>query len=139
VSSPGDLGDIGGLIEAAHAARSRAYAPYSRFRVGAALLASDGRIFSGCNVENSSYPAGICAERAALANAVVAGMREFAAIVVSTEASEPTPPCGICRQVLVEFAPNLTIVSVTAGGASLRWSLHDLLPAPFTPQSLAHA
>jgi len=139
VSAPERRDDIAVLVEAASVARERAYAPYSSFRVGAALLADDGRVFTGCNVENSSYPAGICAERGAVATAVASGARKFATIVVSTDADQPTPPCGICRQVLVEFAPRLTVISVTTGGLSARWTLGELLPAPFTPASLAHA
>ncbi len=139
MNAPASRDDIARLIAAAQAAMAHAYAPYSGFRVGSALLADDGRIFGGCNVENSSYPAGICAERSAIANAVVSGARAFSTIVVATEADQPTPPCGICRQVLVEFAPALIVVSVTAGGASAQWALRDLLPAPFTPASLAHA
>jgi cytidine deaminase len=139
VNAPGSRDDIAGLIAAAQAAMTRAYAPYSGFRVGSALQADDGRVFDGCNVENSSFPAGICAERSAIANAVVSGARAFSTIVVATEADQPTPPCGICRQVLVEFAPEMTVISVTAGGARAQWSLRDLLPAPFTPASLAHA
>ncbi|MCC6774539.1 MAG: cytidine deaminase [Gemmatimonadaceae bacterium] len=139
MSAPDRRDDIAGLVEAASVARERAYAPYSRFRVGAALLADDGRVFSGCNVENSSDPAGICAERGAVASAVVSGARRFSALVVSTEADQPTPPCGVCRQVLVEFAPLLTVVSVTTSGLSARWTMGELLPSPFTPASLAHA
>ena len=126
------------LREAAAGAMSRAYSPYSDFRVGVALLASDGTVMSGCNVENSSFPAGICAERGALAAAVVAGHRSFTHLAIMTDAEEPTSPCGMCRQALVEFAPGLQIASHTTSGAEARWSLADLLPHPFTPQSLHH-
>ncbi len=114
----------------------RAYAPYSRFRVGAALLSRDGRIFAGCNVENASYPVTVCAERVALGAAVAAGVREFEAVVVVTEAQTPTPPCGMCRQALVEFAPDLTVWAETTHGATARWTLGGLLPDPFTPARL---
>jgi cytidine deaminase len=124
------------LRERAFAAMDRAYAPYSGFRVGAALLSSDGSVSEGCNVENASYPAGICAERAAVATAVSRGSRAFEAIVIATEAEEPSPPCGICRQVLVEFSPHMTIVSVNRAGRDQRWVLDELLPMAFTPQSL---
>ena len=116
-----------------------AYAPYSKFRVGAALVCSDGSISVGCNVENCAYPAGICAERAALSGAIAAGQRTFSMLVVATEADSPTPPCGLCRQALVEFAPSLQVVSVTARGAIARWDLDGLLAHPFTPSSLAHS
>jgi cytidine deaminase len=124
------------LIERARGALERAYAPYSHFKVGAALLASDGSVTEGCNVENASYPASLCAERTAVATAVARGVREFSAIVIATEAAQPTPPCGICRQVLMEFAPQLVVVSVTRGGAEARWTMSDLLPDAFTPTSL---
>ena len=126
------------LRAAALGAMSRAYAPYSNFRVGAALQDKDGRVFIGCNVENASFGGTICAERAALAAALVAGSRTFDRLVVATEATEPTPPCGVCRQVLVEFAPTIEIVSVTAAGQEARWTLDALLPSPFTPHSLTH-
>lgn len=114
----------------------RAYAPYSNFRVGAALLGSDGSVTEGCNVESAAYPAGICAERAALAAAVARGVRGFRSITIVTSAGEPTPPCGMCRQALIEFSPELEIVSVTRSGKEARWILSDLLPHAFTPQSL---
>jgi cytidine deaminase len=124
------------LRERATAAMEQAYAPYSGFRVGAALLAADGSVDHGCNVENVAYPAGICAERAAVAAAVARGVRTFAAIVIVTEAETPTPPCGMCRQVLMEFAPGLMVQSTTRGGASARWVMSDLLPEAFTPTSM---
>ena len=123
---------------AALAAMERAYAPYSDFRVGAVLVGDDGSVFAGCNVENSAYPVGICAERAALAAAVAAGVRRFDILVVVTEADEPTPPCGMCRQALVEFTPDLAIVSYTKHGGEAQWSLATLLPHPFTPAALSH-
>lgn len=124
------------LRERALAAMDRAYAPYSNFRVGAALLGSDGSITEGCNVENASYPAGMCAERSAVGAAVARGVRTFEAIVIATDADEPTPPCGICRQVLEEFAPTLVVVSCTRAGGEARWTLDQLLPKAFTPRSL---
>ncbi|MEJ7808837.1 MAG: cytidine deaminase [Gemmatimonadaceae bacterium] len=122
--------------EAAFVAMERAYAPYSGFRVGAALVGDDGSLFAGCNVENAAYPAGICAERGAIAAAVAQGVRAFQFIVVATEAAEPTPPCGMCRQVLVEFAPALRVVSCTRSGVTAHWNLAELCPHPFSPHSL---
>ena len=124
------------LTERAMGAMERAYAPYSGFRVGAALLAADGSVTEGCNVENAAYPAGICAERAAVAAAVTRGVRSFRALVIATEADTPALPCGMCRQVLMEFSPELSVVSVTRAGAESRWSMAELLPHAFTPTSL---
>ena len=124
------------LRERALAAMERAYAPYSRFRVGAALLGTDGSVTEGCNVENASFPAGICAERGALAAAVARGIHSCESLTIATEADEPAPPCGMCRQALVEFAPHLVVVSVTRDGAEARWTLDELLPKAFTPNSL---
>lgn len=128
------------LLAHAADARERAYAPYSNFRVGAALLAADGTIVVGCNVENASFPAGTCAERVALGAAVASGLRRFTAIAISSDATTPTPPCGICRQALAEFGTELVVVSQSAGTArdaqAARWTLAELLPHPFTPSSL---
>jgi len=124
------------LRERAFAAMERAYAPYSNFRVGAALLASDGSISEGCNVENAAFPAGICAERSAVSAAVARGNRSFETILITTEAEDPTPPCGMCRQVLEEFSPHMSVVSVTRDGREARWTLDELLPKAFTPHSL---
>lgn len=126
-------------LAAATGAMERAYAPYSHFPVGAALVCADGSVAVGCNVENAAYPAGICAERSALSAAVAAGHRNFRVLVVTSNADEPSPPCGLCRQALVEFAPGLDVVSVTRAGARARWTLAELLAHPFTPASLAHA
>jgi cytidine deaminase len=128
------------LEKAARTVMEKAYAPYSDFRVGAALRGDDGSIATGCNVENASSPAGICAERAAVANAVARGVRRFTHLAIATRADQPTPPCGMCRQVLVEFAApgDLEIVSVTSNGARALWRLNDLAPVPFTGDSLAH-
>ena len=125
------------LVSAAETAMLRAYAPYSKFRVGAALRAADGSIHLGCNVENASYPAGLCAERTALSRAIADGVREFSAIVICTEAAVPTPPCGICRQVLHEFAPMLHVTSITTSGERQTWRLDALLPAAFAANLMA--
>jgi cytidine deaminase len=124
------------LRERALAVMDRAYAPYSGFKVGAALLGCDGSMHDGCNVENAAYPVGLCAERGALASAIAHGSQKFEAVVIATEAEEPTPPCGMCRQMLEEFSPHMLVVSFTRAGGEARWSLDDLLPKAFTPHSL---
>lgn len=133
---PGDERTMTLLRERAFAAMERAYAPYSNFRVGAALLGSDGSVTEGCNVENAAFPAGLCAERGAVAAAVARGIRGFEAVVIATEADDPTPPCGVCRQMLVEFSPQMTVIAVTRDGREGRWTLEELLPKAFNPHSL---
>jgi len=107
--------------------------------VGAALRATDGTVVAGCNVENAAFPAGTCAERGALAAAVATGHRDFDLLVVATDATEPTAPCGMCRQALAEFAPSLHVVAITTGGKRAEWVLSELLPQPFTPGSLSNS
>jgi cytidine deaminase len=119
-----------GLVGEARRALRRAHAPYSRFRVGAALLGQSGRVYVGVNVENASYGLTICAERAAVARAVADGERRFARLAIASSSGRPTVPCGACRQVLAEFAPNLPIVLAARGGAR-RTSLARLFPKPF--------
>lgn len=123
------------LLAAARQVQTQAYAPYSKFRVGAALEAADGRVFVGCNVENASYGLTICAERAAVCAAVSAGVREFRRAVVVSNVDPPAAPCGACRQVLAEFGLNLPIEGV-GSARTVRWRLAELLPAAFGPEQL---
>jgi cytidine deaminase len=126
------------LVQAARDIRAIAYAPYSGFHVGAALLAGD-RILTAVNVENASYPLSVCAERNAVATAVAAGTTDVRAVAVVTDAETPTPPCGGCRQVLFEFGgPGMAVIAENADG-SVRtyWSLDELLPHAFGPRDLA--
>jgi cytidine deaminase len=123
------------LLDAALAVQRQAYAPYSRFRVGCALEAEDGRIFVGCNVENASYGLTICAERAAVCAAVAAGVQRFVRAVVVSDADPPAAPCGACRQVLSEFGRDLPIDGVGARG-TVHWSIGELLPAAFGKEQL---
>jgi cytidine deaminase len=119
------------LYAAADAARERAHAPYSRFRVGVALHLDDGSIVTGCNVENASYGLTVCAERNAIGAMVVAG-RALVAVALVVDSGAPTPPCGACRQVLAEFGePTLEIRSKNLAGEEARWTLGELLPSAF--------
>jgi len=122
------------LISKATEARELAYAPYSKYRVGSAVLASDGRICTGCNVENASYPACVCAERVALTSAVAAGHRDFVAIAVVTR--DGGTPCGICRQVMAELGSDMTVYIANADGTYRTTSVQALLPDAFTADSL---
>ena len=125
---------ISELFKAAEQAQKMAYAPYSRFAVGAALLAADGTIYTGCNVENASYGLGICAERNAIAHAVSCGAKQFTAVAVVTE--NGVTPCGACRQVLAEFAPGMTVYVADTRGNQRVYSLAELLPDAFGPGHL---
>ena len=123
------------LIGRARDAMRNAWAPYSEFRVGAAIEAVDGRVFVGCNVESASYGLTICAERMALGAAVAAGARSLRRVAVTTEVEPPAAPCGACRQLLAEFGLNLEVIA--AGPTSeRRWTLAALLPDAFTKESL---
>ena len=126
------------LFEAARAIQARAYAPYSRFKVGAAIATPDGRIFSGCNVENAAYPVGSCAEAGAIAAMVAAGETRIAAIVVMGDGEHLVTPCGGCRQRIREFASPDTPVHV-AGPEGIRksFTLDELLPFSFGPDNLS--
>jgi len=122
------------LVQMAQTARAQAYVPYSRFAVGAALLAHDGAIYVGCNVENASYGLAICAERNAIAHAVASGARQFEAVAVVTE--NGVTPCGACRQVLAEFGPNMLVIVADTAGNQRRYRLSELLPDAFGPDQL---
>jgi len=128
----------GELERRARAAQQHAYAPYSKFQVGAAVQ-MNGAVFAGANVENASYPLSVCAERNAIAAAVASGATSLEAVAVCTSASPPSSPCGACRQVLMEFAADPTAVRVVAfnpGGERRSWTLAELLPAAFSGREL---
>jgi cytidine deaminase len=124
------------LTQAARSAARSAYAPYSHFRVGAAILTGSGRIYSGANVENASYGLCNCAERTAIFAAAAAGERRLRAVVVYTPTASPTLPCGACRQVIHEFGPKATILSLCRTAAQVETTLDQLLPSAFGPASL---
>ena len=125
------------LVAAATGVMAHAYSPYSNVRVGAALRAADGRVFTGCNVENASFGMTLCAERTAVVKAVSEGAREFTALAIATSLDGALMPCGACRQVLFEFAPALRVIVAGAGGERVETSLGDLLPEAFGPADLA--
>ena len=124
------------LVDLAFTMLERSYAPYSHFPVGAALLCADGTVFTGCNVENAAYGSTICAERTALVKAVSEGRREFAAIAVVGRGEDYCWPCGACRQMLYEFAPELTVLVGRGDGDFVKLPLKELLPHGFGPASL---
>jgi cytidine deaminase len=124
------------LVARAHAARERAYAPYSRFFVGAAVRADDGRVFDGANVENAAYGLTICAERVAAASAVAGGARRIDAIAIVGGSSRPATPCGACRQFLYEFNSGMLVVAESPSGERKEWRLSDLLLDGFGPGDL---
>lgn len=123
------------LWQAARDAHDRAYAPYSGFRVGAAVEGIDGSVHAGCNVENASYGLSMCAERVAIGVAVAAGVTRFRRVVVVSDCDPPAAPCGACRQVLAEFAPEAEVAAV-GPEQTKRWLVRDLLPDAFSPDQL---
>jgi cytidine deaminase len=125
------------LFAAAEAIRAKAYAPYSKFSVGAAILADDGQIYSGCNIENAAYPIGNCAEASAIAAMIAGGAKRIARIYVTGPGSAPVTPCGGCRQRIREFADlDITVISHGVEGEPLKVSLETLLPHSFGPEFL---
>jgi cytidine deaminase len=125
------------LVARAVGVMAHAHSPYSNVRVGAALRAEDGRIFTGCNVENASFGMTLCAERTAVVKAVSEGVRTFTALAIATSLDRALMPCGACRQVLHEFAPTLRVIVLGANGERVQTTLAKLLPDAFGPQSLA--
>lgn len=124
------------LEKAARLAAKASYSPYSKFRVGAAILTGSGKIYSGCNVENASYGLCNCAERTAIFSAAAAGERSLQAVVVYTPTKEATSPCGACRQVINEFGPDALVISICDSAAKIETTLDQLLPHAFGPENL---
>lgn len=125
------------LVNAAKEGFENAYAPYSNFHVGAAALTANGKVVKGCNVENASYGLTVCAERNCLAQGVISGEKSFSAIVIYTNQEKLTPPCGACRQVIVEFlAPDALVMAVNHNNDKKQWTVNELLPDAFTPKDL---
>ena len=125
------------LLEAALRVRNNAHAPYSNFKVGAAIEAEDGRIFTGCNVENATYGLTVCAERVALFKGISEGARKFTRIAVAADTPRLTPPCGACRQILWEFCGNAELTLVNLAGQTETLPVRDLLPRPFDDSFLS--
>ena len=119
------------LLEAALAARKNAHAPFSKFQVGAAIETDDGRIFTGCNVENATYGLTVCAERVAVFKAISEGARKFTRIAVAADTDTLTPPCGACRQILWEFCGDAELTLVNLAGKTETFHLRELFPRPF--------
>lgn len=132
VRPPAHIRGYDRLVESAREARDRSYAPYSGFRVGAALLARDGKIYSAANLESVSSGAAICGERAAIAKAVSKGEKEFEALAVVAECEEPVAPCGICRQNLIEFGDEIKVIMANTRGDAEIATVRELLPKGFT-------
>ncbi len=124
------------LLSAALAVRRNAVAPFSRFQVGAALEDSDGRIHTGCNVENATYGLTLCAERVAVFKAISEGIRKFRRVAIAADTEQLTPPCGACRQILWEFCGDIQIVLLNPRGKTETYQLKDLFPNPFDVSSL---
>ena len=119
------------MLESARTARDAAYAPYSNFKVGAAVLTADGQIFTGCNIENASFGASMCAERVAIFSALAAGQRQIKALAVIADTPQPVAPCGLCRQVLSEFSPDCQVIMANLKGEYHVVKMADLLPSVF--------
>ena len=125
------------LVEQAKAAMERAYSPYSSVRIGAAVLTRDGKVFTGCNIENVSYGLSCCAERTAIFKAVSEGRRDLVAIAVVGSSKEFTSPCGACRQVMAEFNPKMRVIRRGTDGYASETTAQDLLPSAFSPEGLS--
>lgn len=132
------MSDYTQLIKKAESAKKTAFAPYSHFPVGAALLTSDGNIFIGCNIESSSYGLTMCAERVAMFKALSEGERDFEAIAIATDIDSFCPPCGACRQVLWDFAKDMTVILVSADSSTKEMKMSDFLPHAFDDGFLPH-
>lgn len=126
------------LVRAARSARKHSHSPYSHFRVGAAVMTAGGKIFAGCNIENSSFGLTICAERTALFKAVSEGQRRFVALAIATDEPEFIAPCGACRQVIQDLAPKAQVILCDRNGRTKTFAASDLLPHPFGPDDLDH-